>query len=233
MNLQDKIFCALDFSDLNKTIHYVEVIKNHVGGIKLGLEFFCKNGPKGIEKLKKFELPIFLDLKLHDIPNTVTKAVKNLTYLEPDYLTVHLNGGKKMIEGIAEVKQNIKIIGVSMLTSLNKNDLVDFGLKCNIKQYVENLVKVGSFSKIDGVVVSPKEVKELSKKFKSLIFVTPGIRLPNENQNDQKRVETPGTAIKNGSNILVIGRSITNSKDPIYSIKKIIENIENELKNPN
>ena len=74
MNLQDKIFCALDFSDLNKTIDYVEVIKNHVGGIKLGLEFFCKNGPKGIEKLKKFELPIFLDLKLHDIPNTVTTA---------------------------------------------------------------------------------------------------------------------------------------------------------------
>ena len=93
-------------------------------------------------------MPIFLDLKLHDIPNTVTKAVKNLTYLEPDYLTVHLNGGKKMIEGITEVKQNIKIIGVSMLTSLNKNDLVDFGLKCNVKQYVENLVKVGSFSKL-------------------------------------------------------------------------------------
>ena len=92
-----------------------------------------------------------------------------------------------MIEDIAEVKQNIKIIGVSMLTSLNKNDLVDFGLKCNIEQYVENLVKVGFFSKIDGVVVSPKEVKELSKKFKNLIFVTPGIRLPNENQERSEK----------------------------------------------
>ena len=233
MTLRDKIFCALDFSDLDETIHYVEIIKEHIGGIKLGLEFFCKNGPKGVERLKKFELPIFLDLKLHDIPNTVTKAVKNLTYLNPDYLTVHLNGGKRMIEDIAKVKQNIKIIGVSMLTSLNKSDLEDFGLECNIEQYIENLVKIGSFSKIDGVVVSPVELKELRRKFKNLIFVTPGIRLPGDSQDDQKRVETPGTAIKNGANILVIGRSITNSKDPIQSIKKIMDNINYELKNTN
>ncbi len=233
MTLRDKIFCALDFSDVDETIHYVEIIKEHIGGIKLGLEFFCKNGPKGIERLKKFELPIFLDLKLHDIPNTVTKAVKNLTYLKPDYLTVHLNGGKRMIEDIAEVKQNIKIIGVSMLTSLNESDLEDFGLECKVEQYVENLVKIGSFSKIDGVVVSPVELKELRKKFKNLIFVTPGIRLPDDSQDDQKRVETPGTAIKNGANILVIGRSITNSKDPIQSIKKIMDNINYELKNTN
>ena len=100
MNFKNKIFCALDFSELEQTIQFTNKIKNHIGGIKIGLEFFCKNGPAGVERLKEFELPIFLDLKLHDIPNTVTKAFKNFFSLSPDYLTVHLYGGKIMIKKI-------------------------------------------------------------------------------------------------------------------------------------
>lgn len=232
MIYKKKIFCALDFSDIDQTINFTKIIQPHIGGIKLGLEFFCKNGPEGVEKLKKFELPIFLDLKLHDIPNTVTKAVKNIIKLSPEYLTVHLSGGRKMIEELVEVKKTTKIIGVSMLTSLDKNDLKDFGISCTEELYIENLMKVGVSSKIDGIVTSANEVKKLKEKFNKLIYVTPGLRLPDENSEDQKRIATPGKAIKNGSSILVIGRTITNSNDPISSIKKIVRNIENEQKNP-
>ncbi len=232
MIYKKKIFCALDFSDIDQTVSFTKKIKSHIGGIKLGLEFFCKNGPNGVEKLKEFELPIFLDLKLHDIPNTVTKAVKNIIKLSPEYLTVHLSGGRKMIEELAEVKKKTKIIGVSMLTSLDKNDLKEFGISSAENLFVENMVKIGVSSKIDGIVASAREVKRLKEKFKELIYVTPGLRLPDENPEDQKRIETPGKAVKNGASILVVGRTITNSKDPISSIEKIVRNIENEQKNP-
>ena len=229
MNFKNKIFCALDFSELDQTIKFTNVIKNHIGGIKIGLEFFCKNGPAGVQKLKEFELPIFLDLKLHDIPNTVAKAFRNLISLSPDYLTIHLNGGKRMIEELIKYKKKTKLIGVSMLTSLDQNDLKKTGVMCDEVSYIEKLVKIGVSSGIDGVVSSPKEVKVLRKKFEKLILVTPGIRLPEDDQNDQKRIETPGKAIKNGSSLLIIGRTITKSINPISSIEKIIENIKNEI----
>ena len=229
MNLKKKIFCALDFSELDQTIRFTKKIKNHIGGIKIGLEFFCKNGPAGVERLKEFELPIFLDLKLHDIPNTVAKAFENLVNLSPDYLTVHLSGGRKMIKDLVKYKKKTKLIGVSMLTSLDQKDLKESGIMCDEIAYVEKLVKIGVSSGIDGVVSSPKEVKLLRKKFHKLILVTPGIRLPDDNKNDQKRIETPATAIKNGSSMLIIGRTITQSTNPILSIERIIQNIENEI----
>ena len=229
MNFKKKIFCALDFSEIDQTIRFTKKIKNHIGGIKIGLEFFCKNGPAGVERLKEFELPIFLDLKLHDIPNTVAKAFENLVNLSPDYLTVHLSGGRKMIKDLVKYKKKTKLIGVSMLTSLDQNDLRESGIMCHEISYVEKLVKIGVSSGIDGIVSSPQEVKLLRKKFEKLILVTPGIRLPNDNKNDQKRIETPGRAIKNGSSMLIIGRTITQSTNPILSIEKIIRNIENEI----
>ena len=229
MSLKKKIFCALDFSELDQTIQFTDKIKDHIGGIKIGLEFFCKNGPAGVEKMKEFELPIFLDLKLHDIPNTVVNAFRNLESLSPDYLTVHLNGGQRMINELIKYKKKTKIIGVSMLTSLDQKDLKESGIMCDENSYVEKLVKIGVSSGIDGVVSSPREVKLLRKKFENLILVTPGIRLPNENKNDQKRTETPAKAIKDGSSMLIIGRTITKSSNPILSIEKIIQNIENEI----
>ena len=163
----------------------------------------------------------------------IEEKVKNLINLCPEYLTVHINGGERMIKELCDIKKETKLIGVTMLTSLNKNDLKDFGIICNEESYVQNLVNVAVKSGLDGVVSSSKEVKVLKKKYNNLIFVTPGIRLPNEKLNDQKRVDTPGRAIKNGSSILIIGRTINKSSNPIKSIQKIIKNIENELKNPN
>tara|TARA_B100000035_G_C20928512_1_gene521938 strand:+ start:132 stop:821 length:690 start_codon:yes stop_codon:yes gene_type:complete len=227
MNTKKFIFCALDFTDLKKTLDFTEIIKNDVGGIKLGLEFFCKNGPQGVEKIKKFGLPVFLDLKLHDIPNTVKKSLKNVLSLEPEYLTVHLSGGYKMIEILQDIKKGTKIIGVSLLTSLDNGDLKNMGINLDTQEFVEHLVETGVNAGIDGVVSSAIEVRNLKKKFNNLIFVTPGIRLYSDKKNDQKRIESPRSAIASGSDLLVIGRPITESKNPIIAINEIINNIEN------
>ena len=228
MNLssKNKIFCALDFTELKQTCEFVERIKENVGGIKVGLEFFFKNGIKGVESLKKYNLPIFLDLKLNDIPNTVSRAARNLLELEPEYLTAHLNGGIDMIRSLVDIKLKTKIIGVSLLTSLNDNDLKKFGLKISSKSYVEKLSKIGYEGGVDGMVSSSIEVKDLKNKMpKDFIFVTPGIQLSDTN-NDQKRTSSPLEAIKNGSSILIIGRAITNSSNPNQTLKKIISQLE-------
>ena len=225
METKKYIFCALDFSELEKTISFTKIIKDHIGGIKLGLEFFTKNGIKGVEELKKIGLPIFLDLKLHDIPNTVKQSLKNVLDLSPNYVTVHLSGGLQMLEELKHIKKKTKIIGVSMLTNLDEYDLKRMGFNNGKKSFVDNLVKIGVKAGIDGIVSSPREVKYLKKKYRNLIFVTPGIRLPNHSKDDQKRIETPRFAVQAGSNILVIGRPITKSKNPLNSIEKIIENI--------
>jgi len=227
MNTKRFIFCALDFTDLKKTLDFTEIIKNNIGGIKLGLEFFSKNGPQGVEKMKKFGLPIFLDLKLHDIPNTVKKSLKNLLSLEPDFLTVHLSGGYRMIEALQDIKKQTKIIGVSLLTSLDNEDLKNMGINLKSDEFVEHLVKIGVNAGIDGIVSSAQEVDNLKKKFNDLLFVTPGIRLYSDKTDDQKRTKSPKSAIASGSDLLVIGRPITESKNPVSSINEIINNIEN------
>ncbi len=227
MNTKRFIFCALDFTDLKKTLDFTEIIKNNVGGIKLGLEFFSKNGPQGVEKMKKFGLPIFLDLKLHDIPNTVKQSLKNVLSLEPEFLTVHLSGGYRMIETLQDIKKQTKIIGVSLLTSLDNEDLKNMGINLKSNEFVEHLVKIGVNAGIDGIVSSAQEVDNLKQKFNDLIFVTPGIRLSSDKTDDQKRTKSPRSAIASGSDLLVIGRPITESKNPVSSINEIINNIEN------
>ena len=234
MDLKKYVYCALDFSSLEKTLNFTQEISKEIGGVKLGLEFFLKYGIDGVQKIKKFGVPIFLDLKLNDIPNTVKKAAQNVINLNPEFLTVHISGGKNMLKELVKVKRKTKIIGVTMLTSLDKNDLKSFGINISESAFVEKLTKVGFESGVDGVVSSPLEVKQLKEKFgKRLIFVTPGIRMSSDNSNDQKRVSTPGKAISDGSSLLVIGRSITSSINPLNSINKIIANIRTEIESKN
>ncbi len=230
MKFKEKIFCAIDFSDLNESKKFIEKIIHNIGGIKIGLEFFLKNGPSGVEEIKKMGLPIFLDLKLKDIPNTVKKAAENVIKLDPQYLSVHLTGGIKMLKELVSAKANTKILGVSMLTSLDDSDLKSFGININIRTYVENLAKIGVKAGIDGLVSSALELPNLKKKIKKdIVYVTPGIRLPEDNTDDQKRIISPGTAIKNGSSILIVGRSITQSNNPIKALNKISRNIEESI----
>ncbi len=228
MRHKKKIFCAIDFSNLEQSKKFISKIEKHVGGLKIGLEFFVKNGPKGVIEIKKIGLPIFLDLKLKDIPNTVKKAFENILELNPDFISVHLTGGSEMLKQLVNIKKKTKILGVSLLTSLDDKDLEGFGLNITSQKYVENLSKIGIAAGIDGLVSSAHEVPNLKKIItnKDFLFVTPGIKFSNEKVNDQKRIVSPGRAVNLGSSILIIGRTITKSKNPVDTLKKISEDIE-------
>ena len=230
MKLKNYVYCALDFSDLNQTLNFTDKISKHIGGLKIGLEFFVKYGIEGILKIKRFGVPIFLDLKLHDIPNTVKNTTENIIKIKPHLLTIHLTGGSEMIKQVCRIKRDTKIIGVTMLTSLDKNDLKAFGIHLTESEFVENLTNLGLESGIDGIVSSPLELTKLKKKFgNELIYVTPGIRLNEDKKNDQKRVSSPGQAVIDGSSLLVVGRPITMSPNPVKSIEEILENIRESL----
>ena len=166
MKFKELIFCAIDFSDLKESQKFLKRVVNHIGGIKIGLEFFLKNGLYGVQEVKKFGLPIFLDLKLKDIPSTVRKAAENVIDLDPQYLSVHLTGGVQMLNELISIKENTKILGVSMLTSLDNSDLRGFGIEIDSHQYVENLANVGLKAGIDGLVSSALEIPNLKRKIK-------------------------------------------------------------------
>ena len=225
MSQKKHIFCALDFSDLKKTIEFTNIIKDHVGGIKLGLEFFCKYGPNGIEKLKKFHLPIFLDLKLHDIPNTVQKSIEGLISLPIKMLTIHTSGGKDMMRAAMEAVSgnDIKIFGVTVLTSLSNDDTNEI-FKRTTSEQVNAMLDMAESAGIDGVVCSPHELELVSKR-ESLLSITPGIRLQNS-KDDQKRVMTPKEAIDLGADYLVIGRPITSATNIKQSLNDIYQSIQ-------
>ena len=235
MNFRNFIFCAIDFSDLEQSKKLISKIQKYIGGIKIGLEFFTKNGPTGFLEIQKLGIPIFLDLKLKDIPNTVKKSAQNLIDLKPDFLSIHLSGGLRMVKEVVSIKNNTKILGISMLTSLDNADLKSFGYNCSNLDYVKNLAKIGEKAGIDGLVSSALEIPHLKNNLNNtkMLFVTPGIRFSNNNKNDQKRIISPGQAIDNGSNMLIIGRSITQSSDPINSIKSILQDIEKHYEDKN
>ena len=234
MKLKNYVYCALDFSDLNQTLNFTDKVCKHIGGVKVGLEFFVKYGIEGVSKIKNFGIPVFLDLKLHDIPNTIKNTTENIIKIKPHLLTIHLTGGSEMIKQVCKIKEDTKIIGVTMLTSLDRNDLKAFGVEIPESEFVESLTSLGIRSGIDGVVSSPLELTKLKKKFgNSLTYVTPGIRLNKDIKNDQKRVSSPGQAVLDGSSLLVIGRPITMSRNPIKSIEKILENIRESLESRN
>lgn len=235
MNFRNFIFCAIDFSDLEQSKKLISKIQKYIGGIKIGLEFFSKNGPTGFLEIQKLGIPIFLDLKLKDIPNTVKKSAQNLIDLKPDYLSIHLSGGLRMVKEVVSIKNNTKILGISMLTSLDNSDLRSFGYNFSNLDYVENLAKIGEKAGIDGLVSSANEIPHLKKNLNNtkILFVTPGIRSSINEINDQKRINSPGQAINNGSNMLIIGRSITQSSDPINSIKSILQDIEKHYEDKN
>ena len=231
MNVNKYIFCAIDFKYIEQVEKIISTIKDHIGGIKIGLEFFIFNGPKKVIRLKKFKLPIFLDLKFLDIPNTVSQAILSTEIIEPEYLSVHLSGGRKMLEEISRIKnKKTKIIGVTMLTSMDRIDLKNLSINQDPEEYVYSLVNLAIKNNLDGIVCSPQELVYLKKKSKNnLIYITPGIRLK-KSKDDQKRTLTPGEAIKNGADILIIGRPITQSKNPVQAINKIKNDIKAKLK---
>ena len=223
-----KVIVALDVENFNRITKIVRVLKNEVFAFKIGYEFFFNFGIEGYKKIKKICPNIFLDLKLHDIPNTVQKGIKAINSLGPILTTVHISGGSDMLKASIINKKNTKILGVSILTSLNSKQTKKYYNEVDIKKLVKKFVIEAKKYKLDGIVCSPKEIKLVRNALgKNFIIVTPGIRLDKSKkfQDDQKRILTPSEAINNGANYLVIGRPILNSKNPLKTIKEINESL--------
>ena len=230
MDSKKKIIVAIDTIDTNEALKLTKLIPE-VGAFKLGLEYFCANGPKGISKISETGVKIFLDLKFHDIPNTVAGAIRASLNFEPYMMTVHLTGGYNMLyRAMEEVKEycskkSLKrplILGVSVLTSIDNNDFNSLGIKGKVEDQVVRLAKLAECAGLDGLVCSAKELIVVKSEIgKKLILVTPGIRPAGGEINDQKRILTPDQAIKDGANFLVIGRPITSADDPQEALNNI------------
>lgn len=220
--MTSRIYVALDTPDIDKAKAIATRVRHHVGGIKLGLEFFMANGRHGVLEMHDLGLPIFLDLKLHDIPNTVGKAIQALRGLEPAVLTVHASGGRAMLEDAkAAAPSNTKVVAVTMLTSLDENDLRATGVTGSAHDQVLRLTELAMDAGVDGIVCSGEEVRAAHKLWPKGFFVVPGVRPANGAIGDQKRVVTPRAAMDAGASILVVGRPITAAEDPDLAAREI------------
>lgn len=220
--MSSPIYVAIDTPDMDRAKTIIGRVRNHVGGIKLGLEFFMANGRHGVMEMAHLGLPIFLDLKYHDIPNTVAKAIQALRPIEPAILTVHAGGGRAMMEDAkAAAPSGTKVVGVTVLTSLDGSDLASVGVNASPHDQVERLTRLAMDAGLDGVVCSGNEVAAAKKLWPSGFFVVPGVRPADSGVGDQKRVVTPRQALDNGASILVIGRPITDAADPDAAARAI------------
>jgi len=213
--MSSHVYVALDTPDLERARAIAARVRHHVGGLKLGLEFFMANGRAGVREMASLGLPIFLDLKFHDIPNTVAKAIQALNPLEPAILTVHASGGRAMMEDAkAAAPAGTKVVGVTVLTSLDGSDLASVGLAADPHAQVERLAELAHEAGLDGIVCSGHEVAAAKRLWPKGFFVVPGVRLESGAVGDQKRVMTPRQALDAGASVLVVGRPITAAADP-------------------
>ena len=219
--MSNPIYLALDLPTLDGAAALAEKVKAHVGGFKLGLEFFCAHGHHGVHEIARAGLPIFLDLKLHDIPNTVAGAMQAIHVLEPAIVTVHASGGRAMMEDAkAAAATGTKVVAVTMLTSLDERDLARTGVNGNAHEQVMRLAELAQTAGLDGIVCSGREVAGVRKQWKDGFFVVPGLRL-NGVSGDQKRVVTPRQARDDGASVLVVGRPISRADDPVAAARAI------------
>ncbi|MBR9984044.1 MAG: orotidine-5'-phosphate decarboxylase [Wolbachia endosymbiont of Homalodisca vitripennis] len=221
------IICALDTQDLNKAISLANALRDKIGMVKLGLEFFAAHGPSGVREVAKCNVPIFLDLKLYDIPNTVARTVEAIKALDVEMLTLHISGGTKMLKEALSVVQGkkIKLIGVTVLTSMINEDLSELGVARETKSQVILLAKLAKKIGLHGIVCSALEAQEVHQECgKDFKIITPGIRM-NRGHDDQKRTATPKEAINSGADYIVIGRPITKSGNPASNAELILKSL--------
>ena len=220
--MSNPVYLALDVVRINDAVALAKQVKDHIGGVKLGLEFFNAHGVHGVHMIAQLGLPIFLDLKLHDIPNTVAGAMQAIHVLEPAIVTIHACGGRAMMEDAkAAAGENTKVIGVTMLTSLDARDIQQMGVAGTPEDHVRRLAGMAQEAGLDGVVCSGHEIKAVHDDWKDGFFVVPGLRLDSGNAGDQKRVVTPRQARDDGASVLVIGRPISRAEDPSAAARAI------------
>jgi len=230
MNVVPKLFVAIDKNDTNTAKKLIQKLPSEICGIKVGKELFTACGPEIIEWIQAKGFKVFLDLKYHDIPNTVKKACFVASKMGVSILNVHALGGKDMMlaakEGIDKSNNDPYLIAVTLLTSMDSNALKEIGFTSSINDQILNLAKSANQANLDGIVCSAKDISNIKNILpENFSYVTPGIRLNNNSKDDQKRITTPLEAIKMGSNIIVIGRSITEAKFPEKILNQIIDEI--------
>lgn len=226
-----RIFCALDTTDVETAVALARNLSGEVGGIKLGLEYFCACGAAGFRAVAETGMPIFLDLKFHDIPNTVAGAVRAVAPLGPKILTIHTQGGAEMMRRAADTAaeeaarhglDKPAVVGVTILTSLDQGDLSSIGVDAAVPDQVARLAALANESGLDGMVCSPMEIALARAATRpDFKLVVPGIRPVGAATGDQKRVMTPAEAVDAGADILVIGRPITQADDPVTAVRAI------------
>lgn len=229
-----KVYVPIDTGDLESAIAMAEKVIPPGCGLKLGMEFFNANGPQGVAVIReKFpNVSLFIDLKYHDIPNTVAGALRSITRLEPDYLNVHASGGLEMMKtGLAAMQDEAaklgiktpKLLAVTVLTSIDEPALMQVGQSIPVEDQVKRLAMLTRMARLDGVVCSSHEIKTVRAACGGdFILMVPGIRPADGNNNDQKRVMTPKEAIDLGATHLVIGRPITQAAEPTKAARDII-----------
>jgi orotidine-5'-phosphate decarboxylase len=220
------IFVAIDTRDVHRAAALARELCGIVGGMKLGLEFFCANGHEGVLRIAEHRMPIFLDLKLHDIPNTVAKAVEAIAPLAPAILTVHAAGGREMMAAAkAAAPAGTKVVGVTVLTSLDRDDLAAIGVAGSPANQVKRLTELAREAGLDGIVCSGEEVAAARSAWPDGFFAVPGVRPAGADVADQKRVVTPRQAMGDGASVLVIGRPITAANDPARAAREIMASL--------
>jgi orotidine-5'-phosphate decarboxylase len=224
--LENPIYVALDTQDLSRALELARSVGPHVGGFKIGLEFISALGPEGIRAIVALGRPVFADVKFHDIPNTVAGASEALATLGVSIFNVHASGGEAMmraaVDAVASANPRPKIIGVTVLTSLDNAVLETVGQRPPAPEQVVRLARLAKASGLDGVVCSPQEIAMVRAACgPDFLIVTPGIRPAGADLADQRRVMTPEDAARAGADILVIGRPITGAADPAETAKAI------------
>jgi len=230
------VLCALDTKDQDRAEALARALAGTIGGLKVGLEYFSATGLDGMKAISEIGMPVFLDLKLHDIPNTVAHAVEALIPLQPFMMTIHTAGGSAMMRAAADAARDTAqklsiprplMVGVTVLTSLDDNDLHQIGVDASPAEQVRRLASLAQESGLDGVVCSPHEIAQLrSDCGSSFTLVVPGIRPAGAALGDQKRVMTPRQALDAGASHLVIGRPITQAADPRAAAEAIARELE-------
>jgi orotidine-5'-phosphate decarboxylase len=228
---RSRLILALDVPRIEDGLSLLDRLQGHIGLVKVGLELFAACGPRAVEEVKARGFGVFLDLKLHDIPNTVAGAVRSARALEVDMLTIHTGGGQEMMKAAAaEAGPKTLILGVTVLTSLGPEDLRDVGICGTLAQVVEARARLASQCGLGGVVCSPKEIANVRNTIApTMKIITPGIRPSQSEMGDQKRAATPGDAIGSGSDYLVVGRPISQASDPAEAASSIVSEIETAL----
>ena len=212
-----RVFLALDTNNIKSAEKLVKLLKNELAGLKIGKELFSYYGPNLIKKFKKYKLPIFLDLKFHDIPTTVYKAVKAVNSLKVNYLSIHSLGGNNMINAATKASNFTKILSVSLLSHHDQKSINDIGIKQPIQNQIKKLILNALKNNVFGLILAPKDL-DIARKIKKKI------------KDEHKRSLDPLTAIKKGATYIIIGRPITKSKNPKGTLKIINEEIKNYLK---